>query len=942
MGDSRQWIRIRGARTHNLRNLDVDVPRDCLTVFTGPSGSGKSSLAFDTIHAEGQRRYLETLRCDTRALFSQLQRPDVDQVDGLPPTLCVAQQAGSAQRRSTLATITEIHDHLRLLWARLGTPHCLECGRAVIKQSVPEIVRQTLALEDGHKVFLLAPLVRDQAGEHREVFQSIRQGGFLRARLDGVLAEIRDIPKIDGKKKHTIELVIDRLVIRPGIEDRLAESLATAVKHGGGQVVVTQIDDGDWHDHFFSTKLACAQCGLVLPDLEPRLFSFNSPYGACPTCAGLGQVWELDPRRLVPDRSKTIKQVLARLREQLPEELSVPMPDAKTLTAFVQAFPATDAWDPHGPLSEWPADAWNALLHGSESVQPAWPGWLPELRRLSKEAENDDDADVRQALDSLAGYLSCPDCGGARLRREVRAVRFEGKGLHEVTALSVDDAARFVQECQSAAPQAGEQVRSVLLKEIGHRLGFLQDVGLGYLTLDRPAPTLSGGEIQRARLATHLGGHLLGVCYVLDEPTIGLHPRDTERLLNALRGLQRRGNTLVVVEHDEEVMRQADWLVDMGPGAGRLGGRLLASGTVAEVLANPESVTAPFLNAACGLAIQRAKPQAAEKIVIHGARHNNLKNITVSIPLGRLVCITGVSGSGKSSLARDVLCHALRRHLGLLAPEPGLHDGIDGLKHLDKVIEVDQAPLGRSTRSSPATYTGVYDEIRKVFAATRTAKLRGYKSNRFSFNVKGGRCEECQGQGSLRVALQFLPDLTVPCPLCRGKRFNQATLEVQYRGQSIAGVLDMPIAQALDFFTNIPAVARPLQALVDVGLGYLSLGQPSSTLSGGEAQRVKLAGELARTATGRTLFLLDEPTTGLHFADVANLVRVLGRLVDAGNTVVVIEHHLDLISAADWVIDLGPEAGEAGGFLLVAGTPAEVAACEESITGRFLRGSLGE
>jgi excinuclease ABC subunit A len=1040
---SQQWIRIRGARTHNLRNLDVDVPRDCLTVFTGPSGSGKSSLAFDTIHAEGQRRYLETLRCDTRALFAQLQRPDVDQIDGLPPTLCVAQQAGSAQRRSTLATITEIHDHLRLLWARLGTPHCLECGRAVVKQSVGEIVRETMALEEGHKVFLLAPLVRDQPGEHREVFQSIRQGGFLRARLDGVLEEIREIPKIDGKRKHTIELVVDRLVIRPGIEERLAESLATAVKHGNGQVVVTQIDDGDWHDHFFSTKLACAHCGLVLPDLEPRLFSFNNPDGACPTCAGLGQVWELDPARLVPDRSRTLKQVVARLSEQLPEAVRVPVPDTKLLAVFGEVFPAplsklpalTPAssklaasttrqitWDPHGPLTQWPDDAWQALMHGSEHVQPAWPGWLPELRRLSKEAEDGDDAEVRQAIDSLAGYLTCPDCGGARLRHEVRAVRFEGKALNEVTAMTVDNAAKFfVREPEAQArdserkthehepeaqmrdpeekaalvrePEAQargsdaqargsdaqargsdaqargsdaqardplacasgsqmkrdslacasgsqmNQVRSVLLQEISTRLGFLQDVGLGYLTLDRPAPTLSGGEIQRARLATHLGGHLLGVCYVLDEPTIGLHPRDTQRLLTALRGLQRRGNTLIVVEHDEEVMRQADYLVDMGPGAGRLGGKLLACGTVAEVLANSASVTAPYLlNTTFGLARRPAKPQSSESLVIRGARHNNLKNITVTIPLGRLVCITGVSGSGKSSLARDILCNAVRRHLGLLAPEPGRHAGIYGLEHIDKIIEVDQSPLGRSTRSSPATYTGVYDEIRKVFAATRTAKLRGYKSNRFSFNVKGGRCEECQGQGSLRVALQFLPDLSVPCPLCRGKRFNQATLEVQFRGQSIADVLDMPIAQALEFFANIPAVARPLRALADVGLGYLSLGQPSSTLSGGEAQRVKLAGELARTATGRTLFLLDEPTTGLHFADVANLVNVLGRLVDAGNTMVVIEHHLDLIAAADWVIDLGPEAGEAGGFLLAAGTPAEVAACEESITGRYLRG----
>jgi excinuclease ABC subunit A len=765
-----------------------------------------------------------------------------------------------------LATVTEIHDHLRLLYARFGVRFCPTCNLPIHKHTLSEIISATLSQED-RKILVMAPLVQNQPGAHQDAFRQIMQAGFLRARVDGVLMEIRDVPKLDAKKPHTIEMVVDRLVVKPAIEARLRESLLSAVQHSGGRVIITDIETGDWHDDVYSTLYACAQCGATAPDLEPRDFHFNNPHGACPRCTGLGLI---DPQSMAP---------------------------------------------------------------------------------VADVASDEDDAEDDDVLARSINLVTCPECGGARLNRQARSVRFADKGLHEITALAVDDALSFFQAVVDAAatspaaslPRRGEgssDPRSQLVNEIAQRLRFLQQVGLGYLTLDRSARTLSGGEAQRARLATHLGGGLLGVCYILDEPTMGLHPRDTHKLLDALRGLQKNGNTVIVVEHDEAVIRAADWLIDIGPGAGRHGGRLLACGLVAEVLANPASVTARALSEPEALATDVAEAVAnasGSDITIHAARHHNLKNITVAFPIGRWTALTGVSGSGKSSLARDILIYAARRHLGLLAPTPGAHESIDGLENFDKVLEVDQRPLGKSSRSNPASYVGIYDEMRKLFAATKLAKIRGYKANRFSFNVKGGRCEECEGQGSVRVDAAWMPDLRVPCPVCQGKRFNPATLQVRYKGLSIADVLDLPIEEARQFFANVPTLARGLAALDEVGLGYLALGQPASTLSGGEAQRVKLAAELGKTSTGKTLYLFDEPSTGLHLVDIARLIAVFRKLVTAGNSLIVIEHHPALIRAADWVIDLGPDAGAAGGEVIVAGTPAEVKACERSLTGRFLK-----
>jgi excinuclease ABC subunit A len=907
-------IEVRGARTHNLQSLTVSIPLDRFTVITGPSGSGKSSLAFDTLYAEGGRRYLETLPGDKRAFFHQLRRPDVDSIDGLPPVICVSQHTAASRPRSTLATITEIHDHLRLLYARFGTRYCPNCAVPIHRHTLSDIVAATLK-QDGRKIMVLAPLVQNQPGDHKEHFRRILQSGFLRARVDGVLMEIRDVPKLDAKKAHTIELVVDRLVVKPTIADRLRESLQSAVQFSGGMVVITDIETGDWKDEVYSTKYACVRCQAVALDLEPRDFSFNNPHGACPRCTGYGQIWEYDPKLIVPDRRWPVERILDRLDDLAPEGLKL---DRRAFRAELNIQSET-----------WSDAEFGRVIDALVGILRQWAALLGD--------ESEGDA----PFPDLLGFIPCPDCRGARLGRDARAVRFAERALHEVTGMTVDAAADFF-HARAAEAASGLRALHRVLAEIAQRARFLQQVGLGYLTLDRPANTLSGGEAQRARLATHLGGGLLGVCYILDEPTMGLHPRDTERLIGALRALQERGNTVIAVEHDEIVIRQADYLIDIGPEAGRKGGRLLAHGSAAEVLANPESVTGRCLTSGRTTPLFAREPlHASREIIVRGARHHNLKNVDVSLPIGRWTCLTGVSGSGKSSLARDIIIHAARRRLGLLAPLPGAHDEIVGLDHFDKVLEVDQKPLGRSPRSNPATFIGLFDEIRKLFALTRLAKIRGYKANRFSFNVKGGRCETCQGQGTIRVELAAMPDLRVECLECHGKRFNAATLEAKYRGYSIADVLDLPIAEARNLFANVPPLQDGLAALKEVGLGYLALGQPANTLSGGEAQRVKLAAELTKKATGRTLYLFDEPTTGLHVVDIARLIGIFRKLVKAGNTVIVIEHHLDVIAASDWVIDLGPEGGMAGGEIVATGTPRQVAMSDCSITGRFLRERAG-
>ena len=940
MSTLEKWITIRGARTHNLRTLTLQIPRNRLTVITGPSGSGKSSLAFDTIYAEGRRRFLDTLQGDKRAIFRQLQRPDVDAIDGLPPVVCVSQNTVAARPRSTLATVTEIHDHLRLLYARFATPYCPDCNVPIHKHTLGEIVNATLA-QDGRKIMVLAPLVVDEAGDHKAHFQRIRQGGFLRARVDGVLMEIRDTPPLDAKKPHTIELIVDRLLVKPNIAERLRESLGIAVEHSGGRVIVTDIDTSDWRDDVYCTKYDCPRCRRTMPVLEPSDFNFNQPRGACPRCTGFGQVWQFDPKLLIPDKTWTLQRVIDRLAELTPDGLTV---DAKPFGPLLETIAPLTV---KTPFADWPDEAFASLLNGTDKTQPAFPGLLAMLRQWSELALDDDESGD---LLTLCGYVTCPDCNGARLGINVRAVRYHGLGLHEITAMTVDAAVGWFESLhEKNGDSAPDRARAVLRDEIRQRLTFLRDVGLGYLTLDRPAPTLSGGEAQRARLATHLGGGLIGVCYILDEPTMGLHPRDTEKLLTALRALQARGNTVIVVEHDATIIRAADYLVDIGPGAGKAGGQLVICGFppsppgrgaggegVKLALQRNMPVSYQSLSPSPLTPLPRGEGNKSNWLTIRGARHHNLKNIDAAIPLGAWTCLTGVSGSGKSSLARDVLCHAIRRNLGLLAPTPGAHDRIDGIDTIERLFEVDQKPLGRSSRSNPASYTGLLDEMRKLYASTRVAKLRGWKANRFSFNVKGGRCEDCLGQGQARVASTLMPELRLVCPTCQGKRFNAATLEARWRGLSIADALELSVADARQVYANVPTMAPMLHALDEVGLGYVALGQPANTLSGGEAQRVKLAAEIGKKSLGKTLYLLDEPTTGLHVVDVARLVHVFRRLTAAGSTVVVIEHHPDLISQADWVIDLGPGAGEAGGDVIVAGTPVQVAQCERSVTGRYL------
>ena len=924
-------IRVRGARVHNLQNVDLDIPRERLVVITGLSGSGKSSLAFDTLYAEGQRQYIESLSVYARQFFNQLERPDVDLIEGLEPTISIDQRAGSLNPRSTVATVTEIYDYLRLLFARVGEVFCPGCGAPIRQQSAEQILDELLRLPERTKAILLAPLVRGRKGQHREVLAQIRKAGFVRVRVDGEVYELDHVPELVRQRNHDIEAVVDRLIVREGIRPRLAESLRLTLKTGEGVMLASYLlpeGDGQWHDRLLSTTQACPECKLSYAELEPRSFSFNSPYGACPTCQGLGACEQFDPELVLPDLSQSLasgaiapwRGVAATVRRRVERPLD--------------KFVAASGIDPDAPLESWRPAQLERFVHGDGKQ---FPGLLVLLEQQYATATQ---PALRERLERFRAKVRCGDCGGARLRPEARSVRVGGHAIHELTALDVE--ASQAAFAQLTFPPELAPIAGPLTREIANRLAFLSRVGLGYLTLDRAADTLSGGESQRVRLASGLGSGLVGVCYILDEPSIGLHPRDNERLIGALAQLKQQGNSVLVVEHDDAMVRAADWLIDLGPGAGRNGGRVVAQGTPDEVRHAPDSHTGRFLAGEASIPVpaRRRRVAISRSLTLEGVSTNNLCDVTVRFPLSAFVCVTGVSGSGKSSLLNETLYPAVVRKLGGVADKPGPHRSLRGVNQIDKLVLVDQSPIGRTPRSNPATYTGVFDEIRKVFAGTREARLRGYKSGRFSFNVRGGRCEECQGQGVRRIEMNFLPDLYVECPVCFGARFNRQTLEVRYRGRSIADVLALSIEEAVDFFQNIPAVDRLLRGLLEVGLGYLTLGQRSTTLSGGEAQRIKLATELARANTGSTLYLLDEPTTGLHLEDIRRLLEVLNRLVDLGNTVIVIEHHLDVIKTADWIIDLGPEGGQHGGHVIATGTPEELAALEENHTGRFLAAAL--
>jgi excinuclease ABC subunit A len=933
-------IQVRGARVHNLRNIDVDLPRDRLVVLTGVSGSGKSSLAFDTIYAEGQRRYLECLSSFARQFLDQLERPDVDSIEGLPPTVAIDQKAGSPNPRSTLGTITEIYDYLRLLFARAGTPHCPTCGTPIRCQTPEQMADQLMRLPAGRKVQLLAPLVRDRKGQHLDVFQAIRRAGLIRARVDGELIEVTETPpKLAKTKVHSIEAVVDRIVIRDGIRPRLAESLDLALKLADGRVLALIEAPPGWDELLLSIHLSCPTCGGGLPEIEPRSFSFNSPHGACPACQGLGSHRAFQPELAVPDRSRSWDQGAVVPWGLLSEDAK----DHAPQDAPIRDFLARHKIDGAKTIDSWPAEIWRSFWLGEPGG--AFPGLATLLERAYEETTSEG---LLKALDAYREEVVCPACGGSRLRPEARAVRVEGRSIPELTAMTVGALLAFF----GARPidPAREPVAGPLVGEIVGRLGYLVEVGLDYLALGRGSDSLSGGELQRARLAAQLGSGLVGVCYILDEPTAGLHPRDTARLIASLRRLQELGNSVLVVEHDAAMIQAADWIVDLGPGAGPDGGAIVAAGTPDQLASAEGSITGKYLGRGTR---PPERPDDRGRLArspgwieIRDAAIHNLKHVDARIPLGALTCVTGVSGSGKSSLVHDVLARSVRRslHLGSLASDHwSLVSNDRGASsapptaQLDQLVEVDQTPIGRTPRSTPGTVTGVFDEIRRVFALTREAKIRGYGAARFSFNAKGGRCEVCKGLGRRRIPMHFLPDLQVTCEECGGKRFNRQTLEVRFKGKSIGDVLEMRVDESRAFFDAVPKVLRGLDAMHDVGLGYLTIGQSSTTLSGGEAQRVKLAAEFGRPSGGRALYILDEPTTGLHFADIDRLLRILHRLVDVGHTVVVIEHHLDVIASADWVIDLGPDAGDAGGRIVVMGPPGAIAASEESRTGLALR-----
>ncbi len=935
----RDSIFIKGAREHNLKNIDVEIPRDKFVVITGLSGSGKSSLAFDTIYAEGQRRYVESLSAYARQFLGQMEKPEVDYIDGLSPAISIDQKTTSRNPRSTVGTVTEIYDYLRLLYARIGVPHCHICGKEISQQTVDQMVDNIMALEEGSKIQLLAPVVRGRKGEYHKLIEDAKKSGYVRLRIDGEVVDINSEINLDKNKKHTIEIVVDRLVVRPDIRKRLADSVETVLHLSSGILVVDVIDK---EALLFSQNFACSDCGISIEELTPRMFSFNNPFGACPVCSGLGTLLKIDPDLVIPDKSKSLAEgaiVVGGWNIENQDGYS---------RMYINALAKHYNFNVHTPVEKLPPHILDIILYGTKgekikityekeygsgNFMSAFEGVISSIERRYKETQSEG---MKQYYEEYMSSNPCPECKGARLKKESLAVTVGKRNINEVTKMAVSDIKEFFGSLDLT--QRDKLIAHQILKEINARVGFLVDVGLGYLTLSRSAGTLSGGEAQRIRLATQIGSGLMGVLYILDEPSIGLHQRDNEKLLKTLKRLQSLGNTLIVVEHDEETMYAADHIIDMGPGAGIHGGHVVAEGDVEYIKQCRESITGLYLSGSKKIEIPEKRRKANGKwLEVVGARENNLKNVNVKFPLGVFTCVTGVSGSGKSSLVNEILYKKLAAELNKARTRAGEHDFIKGLDHLDKVIDIDQSPIGRTPRSNPATYTGVFDHIREVFSETTEAKMKGYKSGRFSFNVKGGRCEACNGDGIIKIEMHFLPDVYVPCEVCKGKRYNRETLEVRYKGKNIAEVLDMTVEDALEFFKNIPRIQKKLQTLYDVGLGYVKVGQPSTTLSGGEAQRVKLATELSKRSTGSTMYILDEPTTGLHVADVHRLIDILQRLVDSGNTVIVIEHNLDVIKTADHLIDLGPEGGNKGGSIIAEGTPEEVVKVEESHTGHFLK-----
>lgn len=930
-------IIVKGARQHNLKDIDVEIPRDKLVVITGLSGSGKSTLAFDTIYAEGQRRYVESLSAYARQFLGQMDKPDVDYIEGLSPAISIDQKTTSKNPRSTVGTVTEIYDYLRLLFARVGKPHCPKCGKEIAQQTIDQMVDTVLELPERTRIQIMAPVVRGRKGEHKRLLEGIKKDGFVRVRVDGKIRDIAEEIELDKNKKHDIEIIVDRIIVKPGIESRLADSIEMALAQANGLVTVDIIDQ---EEMLFSQSFACVDCGISLEELSPRMFSFNSPYGACNVCSGIGVNMEVDPDLVIPDRTKSAEQGAVAPWSSSPDGYYFQM-----LKAALENY----GYDVKTPFEDLPDNIINMILYGSDKpIEFTYESRFSKRRRkfkgyyegvvnnLKRRYQETDSAWSREDIEGYMSTKDCPACGGTRLRPESLAVTIGGKSIADVTSLSIKEALDFFKNLQLTKRES--LIARQILKEIMGRLKFLVDVGLSYLTLDRTSGTLSGGESQRIRLATQIGSRLVGVLYILDEPSIGLHQRDNERLINTLKELRDLGNTVLVVEHDEDTMRSADYIIDIGPGAGEHGGKIVATGSLKEIQKNKDSITGQYLSGKKKIPVPSARRKPNKKwLKLKGCSEHNLKKIDVDFPLGLFTCVTGVSGSGKSTLVNEILYKVLKDKLYHSHSNPGKYEKIVGIKHIDKVINIDQSPIGRTPRSNPATYTNVFTDIREIYSLTPEARMRGYKPGRFSFNVKGGRCEACKGDGIIKIEMHFLADVYVPCEVCRGKRYNRETLEVKYKGKTISDVLDMTVDEALRFFKNIPKIKRKLKTLQDVGLGYIRLGQPSTTLSGGEAQRVKLATELSKRSTGKTVYILDEPTTGLHAFDIQKLLNVLQRLVEAGNTVIVIEHNLDVIKSADYIIDLGPEGGDKGGYIVAKGTPEEISQNPESYTGQFLK-----